>query len=124
MNAEQLFTRPRSATVYPASCILHHAKIISVRHAPPSSAVDSQRSNVQTFKQPALREAKGSNASTFNLQPSIFNRQYLILQKLNSNNKSEQFPTPPLFPLFAPDFGPCAGRKHRIVPKQLGFRME
>jgi hypothetical protein len=114
MNAEQPFTRPRSATVYPASCIVH----------PASSAVDSQRSNVQTFKQPALREAKGSNASTFNLQPSIFNRQYLILQKLNSNNKSEQFPTPPLFPLFAPDFGPCAGRKHRIVPKQLGLRME
>jgi hypothetical protein len=48
MNAEQLFTRRRSATVYPASCIVH----------PASSAVDSQRSNVQTCKR--------SNASTFN----------------------------------------------------------
>jgi hypothetical protein len=50
LNAEQLFTRRRSATVYPASCIVH----------PASSAVDFQRSNVQTCKR--------SNAST--LQPA------------------------------------------------------
>jgi hypothetical protein len=75
-------------------------------------------------------------SSTFNLQPSnlppsILPTADLILQKLNSNNKSEQFPAPPLFPLFAPDSRAWGRKKDRIepclprfVPKQLVLPME
>jgi hypothetical protein len=71
------------------------------------------RSNVQTFKLP-----KRSNVSTFNLQPkrsgATFNRWHLILEKVNSNNNSEQFPKLPLSPLFAPDSGFRRREKGRI----------
>jgi hypothetical protein len=52
--------------------------------------------------------------SSLNLQPSIFNRQHLILEKVNSNNNSKQFPKPPLSPLFAPDSGLRGREKGRI----------
>jgi hypothetical protein len=69
-----------------------------------------KHSDVQTFKDfhppifpsPIIR----GPLSTSSLQPkrsgATFNRWHLILQKLNSNNKSEQFPVPPLFPPICP----------------------
>jgi hypothetical protein len=84
MNAEQLFTRlpspisgrPRT-TLHPLSCIVHG----------PSSTARSQPSILPIF-----------HPSSLNLQPSIFNRQHLFLEKGNSNNNSKQFPKPPLYP--------------------------
>jgi hypothetical protein len=109
----------RSATVYPASCIVHG----------PSSIVNCPFSTFHPpiFPSPIIRDP----LSTSNLQPSTFNRWHLILGKVNSNNKSEQFPAPPLFSLFAPDSGPRGRQKERIepylarfFPKQLAPRME
>ncbi|MEJ2352914.1 MAG: hypothetical protein P8Y03_24260, partial [Anaerolineales bacterium] len=92
MNAEQLFTRRRSATVYPASCIVH----------PASSAVDFQRSNVQTCKR--------SNAST--LQPAnlpFFHSSIveLFLEKEIQKNKPKS------------NLEPLHIRHHLIIPPHI-----
>jgi hypothetical protein len=59
-----------------------------------------KRSDVETFKRLQFKRLHRPS-STVNPQPSIFDRQHLILEKLNSNNKSEQILLPPYMTIFS-----------------------